>query len=86
MRSIYRYEVPLLDTVEHELTGDPLYVAVTLREDGLEFWAEFDTEKPVKTRKFVVLGTGHRVLLGMEYRGTGPRTSDGYVWHLYELL
>jgi hypothetical protein len=86
MRSIYRYEVPPFDTASFDLTGDPLSVAVSTATGNLEFWAEFDTEETTRIRSFTVIGTGHRILPGMIYSGTAPRTPGGLVWHLYELV
>lgn len=51
----------------------------------MEFWTEFDDdpEVPKLRRWFVVLGTGHPIPEGARHVGTGARTDEGLVWHLY---
>ncbi len=42
------------------------------------------TPPPQPQRKFRVFGTGQSIPAGYMWRGTAPRTVDGYVWHLFE--
>lgn len=54
------------------------------QRDQLFAWFEIDDEVPLgDPRKHHVVGTGHRILPGGEYRGTVQ--VDQFVWHLYEL-
>ena len=84
-RAMYRYQVGLDGSAEHELTGDPVAFGALAYSAGIEFWAERDDTKPAIVRTFVIIGTGHRIPDGARYVGTAPRTRDGLVWHLYEL-
>ncbi|WP_181785087.1 DUF7352 domain-containing protein [Streptomyces phytophilus] len=51
----------------------------------VEFWAEGSLETDGTVRTFQVLGTGHALPDGAQWRGTTARTPEGLVWHLYEL-
>ncbi|OLT13036.1 hypothetical protein BJF79_03815 [Actinomadura sp. CNU-125] len=86
---IYRYVVPVDDaphtihlTLAHAGYG-PLHVAAT--NDEVEFWAVHSDEYPDQPYTFQVVGTGHPLPPGAQWRGTAPRTPDGLVWHLVEL-
>lgn len=86
MRAMYRYQVPIGEPAEVDLTGDPVAVAVLPMCAGLEFWAEHDDEAQARPRTFTVAGTGHPLPHQAAYVGTAPRTPEGLVFHLYELL
>jgi len=85
-RQMFRYEVLVTGAWVHGLTGDPVGVANCAAPLGVEFWAEHDDSKPVRRRTFQVFGTGHPLPEGARYVGTAPRTAEGLVWHLYELV
>lgn len=86
-RRMYRYTVPV-DNEAHEVemssTTDPVAVAAS---DGLrvEFWAECLRRAPQARRSFRVFGTGDPLPDDARWAGTCARTSDGLVWHLYEV-
>ena len=83
-RCMFRFEVPV-DGHKHtfSLTSGPVHVETT--DDGVEFWAEHEDDKPVYPRAFQVFGTGHDLPDEAAWVGTGGRTRDGYVGHLYEV-
>ena len=85
-RVIYRHQVGLDGSVQIGLTGDPLAFGALGYSAGIEFWAEHDDAKEPRVRTFVVVGTGHRIPDGATYAGTAPRTPDGLVWHLFEVV
>jgi hypothetical protein len=88
-RRMFRYEVPV-DGQPHtfELPGitdvyGPLHVNTT--SEGVEFWAEHDDDALVTRRTFQVFGTGDPLPDGAAWVGTGSRSPDGHVGHLYEV-
>lgn len=95
MRSVFRYEVVVNDEPQrHVVQGEVRKVAAACRlVDGkslriIEFWAETETEPADGTllqRTFRVFGTGHPLPAGAVWRGTCDRTTEGFVWHLYEM-
>lgn len=85
-RSMRRYEVGIMGAWEHDLTGDPVFVANGPMPTVVEFWAEHDSSAPSSLRVFQVFGTGHPLPPDARYVGTCPRTADGLVWHLFELV
>jgi hypothetical protein len=84
-RAMYRYAVGLDGPVTIGLTSDPVTFGALDYSAGIEFWAEHDDAKPLVSRTFVIVGTGHRIPEEASYVGTAPRTRDGLVWHLFEL-
>jgi len=85
MRSMFRYAVPIDDQAyEIYLTSEPVAVANSTRT-SLEFWAEHNDDSG-QLRYFQVFGTGHPLPKNAQWIGTCPRTADGLVWHLYELI
>lgn len=84
-RAMYRYQIGLDGPEVIGLTGSPVAFGALGHSAGIEFWAERDESKPEVPRTFVIVGTGHRIPPGATHVGTAPRTSDGLVWHLYEL-
>ena len=85
-RRMFRYEVGVAGGWQHELTGDPVHVASGVMSVVVEFWAEHDEAAQAVRRTFRVFGTGHPLPRNARYVGTCPRTADGLVWHLYELI
>jgi hypothetical protein len=86
-RKMFRYVVPVDDQMHlFDLTSDPVAVAATPDSRSVEFWAEYDPDDGQTDRAFRVFGTGHPLPNGVVWTGTCPRTADGLVWHLYEVL
>lgn len=87
MRAMYRYVIPI-DDAPHvvKLTDSPVAAAAMTATDAVEFWAEYDTFGVESKRTFYVFGTGHPVPGNARHLFTCPRTRDGLVWHLYELM
>jgi hypothetical protein len=81
---MYRYEVPVDNQPHHfDLTSGPVHVETT--DQGMEFWAEHEDGKPAYRRAFRVFATGESIPDEAAWIGTGSRTRDGYVGHLYEV-
>lgn len=85
-RFICRYEVPVDDQWhEFEIHSEPLAVACR-NPRVVEFWAQYDdTIRSVAPRRFIVVGTGHR-LPERQTRHVGTAIAPGgaLVWHLRE--
>lgn len=88
MNRIYRYEVPVDDTLHSfSLWGDPL--AVGCRDTYVvEFWAEYSDNHPnkIRPRTFFTVGTGHEIMYPFKYWGVAVAPGGLLVWHLLELL
>lgn len=91
MRTMWRYEVKInmvgddSQPKEVMLTDDPVQFEPLPLSRGVGFWAEHNSDKPERLRKFIIVGTGHPIPEGAVYVGTPPRTEHGLVWHLYEV-
>lgn len=89
MRAIYRFEVPA-DGKPHsfQMCQGPSFGPRRIENlgiTGVEFWAEVLTGQ-ASERRFMIVGTGHRLPDPADYVGTAPRNAAGLVWHLVELL
>lgn len=82
MPVIHRFEIPVDDEWHAvEECSTPLHVGC--RTPGVvEFWAWQRTD--LAPRWFRVIGTGHPVPDGAEYRGTVVAPGGALVWHLVE--
>jgi hypothetical protein len=88
MRRMYRYEVPLVDgssMITMSQGAEVVHAGNAWPADGIEFWAEFDSDKGTVEREFAVVGTGWDLPPNAAWVKTCPRTTNGFVWHLYEL-
>lgn len=70
------FQIPMLAKILHVESQSPS------SSNYFQFWAEVDTDAPLEERTFIVVGTGHEIGPGYEYRGTA--LVDIEVWHLYE--
>jgi hypothetical protein len=82
---MYRYEVPV-DDRPHEVTSVGIAVHVEATAHTVEFWALHVDGATPATRTFQVFGTGHALPPNARWHGTAPRTPEGLVWHLFELV
>ena len=86
-RRMFRYTIPVDDMPwTFDLTSGPVAVANGSTMDEGEFWAEHTEGAPEVARQFRVFGTGHPLPPNARYIGTCPRTREGLVWHLFEIL
>jgi len=87
--AMYRYEVPLTEgPTIIEMSAGPIVAAACVERGvadyAMEFWAEHDGE--TMQRLFAVHGTGHPITINARHCATAPRTPDGLVFHLFELM
>lgn len=57
----------------------------------IEIWAQVDTDRPMKTRRLHIFGTGHPmpdddVYAALAFVGTVVTHDGTYVWHIFEEL
>jgi hypothetical protein len=92
MKRICRYEVPI-DGKAHtiRMTGSHMDLPIAVRNSSrirefVGFWAEDVIGAPLIDRVFRVYVTGYDIIPDAEHWvGTAPRTSEGLVFHLYEI-
>lgn len=93
MRVIHRYPIDILDTptsIAMPAKATLLHVAISKTGDGIDLWAQVETDNPPLNRSFVVKGTGHSIgSARLHYIGTAITPPDGlqrFVWHVYEVV
>lgn len=87
MRTIHRYEIRHGET-ELLLPQNADVLCVQMKDDTPCVWALVDDQKPTQTRRYFVVGTGHKVPdeLGVnDYVGTFQCDSmiGKLVWHVF---
>lgn len=83
---IYKYRVMVDDTLQsHELSQGSkiLHVATLMDPNKVYFWATHDPGMADVVRRFLVVGTGHRLPDLHTYLGTA--IAIPFVWHLLEI-
>jgi len=82
MNVIYKYPVSGFRFTLRMPTGATFLSVQNQAEVGM-MWFEVDTDAPLETREFVVIGTGHEFETdGLKYLGTYQEST--LVWHVYE--
>ncbi len=89
MRTIYKYPVSVDDEFTVEMHRDAEILCVQTQRGVPQMWAVVYTERPLETRTFRLVGTGHpfdRPIGKAElYRGTFKVMDDALVFHLFEI-
>ncbi len=74
-----------LDRREFQAIGMPVgarVLHVGIQESEITLWAAVDPKAAIVLRNFAIVGTGHAIPDGAEYRAT---VFDGpFVWHIFE--
>lgn len=80
VKQVFKTTVPIGEDWLEAETGEPIFVG---QQDflNIEFW--WETTHDIKTREFMVFGTGHPIPSDAQYVGTSIDNTNGVVWHLY---
>lgn len=86
MRTIYKYEVKT--EMSLELPEGYNVLSVQTQDSDPMMWVEVNTSNPMKTVKFLSLGTGHPIDedLSLKFIGTHQVLGGMFVFHLFEVL
>lgn len=83
MLRIWKYPVGV-DEFDLEMPEGAQILATQMQIDTAQMWALVDPEKPLETRHFVTIGTGHPIrYANLSYIGTFQ--ADWLVIHLFEI-
>lgn len=100
MRTVYRYEIPILNlggdgsfTLHLPIGSTPLHVAIQERAPHAPcVWMLVDTDRELLERRFIITGTGTRM---PDPPGNEPPENPdqyigtfqqhGFVWHVWEV-
>ena len=83
MKTIYKYDVPLLDMVTMMMPVGAEVLSVGVQDGRVCLWAMVDPTTPLMSRVFYVCGTGGPVNVG-DARFIGTVQMDFFVWHIFE--
>lgn len=95
MKSIWKFpiEAVLTDTFEIDMPIGAEILTVQMQRDVPCFWAIVDPSVNRMTRRFRMVGTGHKFDFGADRYDTAPlyigtiQMADGaLVWHFFEII
>ncbi len=89
MITVFKYPFPVKDHFEIKMPKGSSVLSVQVQHGTPCIWAGCDSAKPLESRMFHVIGTGHSLpepsgLLDMVYRGTFQMLEGRFVGHLFE--
>ncbi|MGH3493905.1 MAG: DUF7352 domain-containing protein [Sciscionella sp.] len=87
MRTIYRYELPIVDRPVVQMPADAVILPSppSPRGHSIEIWAEVDDQEPLEPRAFRIVGTGNPIPEdARQFVGTVVTHGGQYVWHVFE--
>jgi hypothetical protein len=83
MRTIYKFNVDIVDTFAVAMPAYARILHVGEQRGFLCMWAELDNQSELEVRTFHVRGTGNP-FTGEEGTYIGTAQVGPYVWHVYE--
>lgn len=87
MRVVHKFPLPkeltMGDAVRLQMPSGAHVVRFALQDDVPTLWAEVDTERSLRPRRFQIFGTGQPLARGAQYVGTWD--FPPFVWHIYEV-
>lgn len=86
---IFKYEVFLLNSFSICMPENSTILSFQVQNEKPYIWVLVDEEKPIISRYFTIIGTGHYIELSknvLKYIGTVLMNRDELVWHLFEDL
>jgi hypothetical protein len=83
VKTIYKYDVPMLDTVTMMMPVGAEVLSVGVQDGRIYLWAVVETTAPAMSRVFYVCGTGNPLNVG-NARFIGTVQMDYFVWHVFE--
>jgi hypothetical protein len=88
MRTVYKYDVPVVDRFQLELPAGAELLCVDVQDEEGYLWALVEPTSVAQTRTFIVRGTGQPIEEGTKYAYVGSFfPGDGmYVFHVLEVL
>lgn len=88
MRTIYRYELNVddgLSYIDMPEGAKVLSISTERTDPYIEMWAGVDTNNPLVTRQFAVVGTGREIPISfIRFIGTVLIDKGEYVFHVFE--
>lgn len=89
MRTIHKYSLGLMNgpfDIEMPQGARVVHVECQHSEARVEMWAMVETDSPMQTRQFSVIGTGHPCdHPDHQYMATAISPCRRFVWHVFDL-
>jgi hypothetical protein len=87
MKTIHKYPITHNDRFSIAMPENAKILTAQKQGSYICIWAETDTNDLVGTREFILVGTGHPILVPERARKFIATIQDNqFVWHLFELI
>ena len=90
MKTIFKYDLQIVDEQVIAMPERASILTAQVQSGNAKLWAFVDTEKPKRTRKIRVIGTGHPIeeddMTKLRYISTIQLMLGRLVYHVYEEL
>lgn len=89
MAVVYKYQVPTAFPARIDIPAGATVLHFAHQRGVFCLWALVDLNSPPEPRMFVVVGTGHELVIPggrPVHRGTVLMADDSLVFHLFELV
>jgi len=83
MSTIFKYEIPHEDLFSLEIPGFIKVLYVDTQKETPCVWVECDEFEPVKSKGFMLKGTGHQIHEGYQHVGSYQLFDETFVGHLF---
>jgi len=84
VKVIWKYQPDFGAVMEIETREGAQLLSVQTQWDKITFWFLVDTEMPLVTRTFEVIGTGHEMYHPENYSHVATVQQEPFVWHIFE--
>ena len=85
MTTIYKYTLEEdLSCSILEIPKDAVFRYIDTQRGLICLWFQVDTDKPLEQRRFIVYGTGHKIVCPELMVYIGSVQAGMFVWHVFE--
>lgn len=90
MITIHKYRLEMTDTQHIDMPEDSVILGTACQFSELCIFARIDTSKPLKSRKFYVVGTGNPFPksegdVHVNFIGTALQFEGNIIWHVFQV-
>jgi hypothetical protein len=82
MKTIYKYPLMLAGVQHVVMPHGASLMSVQVQNNSICLWAYIETDNHPKTRRVLIVGTGHEVPPHLKFVGTVQH--GAYVWHIFD--
>ena len=86
MTTIWKFTFKTSDSFTIDMPEESKIIHIEIQYGKPTLWAVVNTESPIKTKKFKLIGTGHPIELNNKLNYLKTFSESIFIWHLFEDL